>query len=625
MHKLFARQLRRKAGIASEEAFARALREVDTLVAGSEISAETAGFLKALPEVFSEVEKSYVQIDRDLELRRRSLEISSQELLDANSLLRADSASRQRAYDSLLDAANRMLAGSDMPVIARGEADIEALSERMSDLVRERAAAQLKLVRSEERLRIANAVAKMVVIDLDLLTDTLTFSDSPEWLRGPIPVDTGKYPLFKDQIHPDDRARFLANRQEAINTLEPRSQEFRVVRTDGKELWIQSRLRVFAGPDGKGARLVAAMLDISERKLMEDELRVAKEQAEAASSAKSQFLANMSHEIRTPMNGVLGMAELLIGTSLTAKQRHFAETVRRSGEALLHVINDILDFSKIEAGKMELDLVEFDLREIAGDVVQLLAEGAHSKGIELNCRISADVPDMIVGDPTRVRQVLLNLVGNAVKFTDSGEVVVDVGVSGVDTLRFDVRDTGIGITPETQSRLFQAFSQADGSMSRRYGGTGLGLVICKELVALMGGDLDVSSIAGKGTTFTFSIGYAPATAREILMDATQLYGHRVLIVDDNETNRHLINDHATVAFGMVARVAADGARALSMLTESAAAGTPYEFAIIDHRMPGMDGEALAVAVRANPSLAELRQHGARGSVRRRHREAHSSG
>ena len=469
-----------------------------------------------------------------------------------------------------------------------------------------------KLHDNAERLRIAHAAAKLIVLDLDLRTDALQFSDSPEWLRGPIPEDTGKYPFFKDQVHPDDRKRFLAVRQRAIDTLQPASNEFRIVRTDGQMLWVRSFLTVFAGADGKVARLVAAILDISERKKLEEDLRSAKDHAEAASQAKSQFLANMSHEIRTPMNGVLGMAELLLATRLETKQRHFAETVRRSGEALLHVINDILDFSKIEAGKLELDQIDFDLREMLEDIAQLLAEGAASKGLELLCRMAPETPLLINGDPNRIRQVITNLIGNAIKFTSQGEVALSVrvvqGSADASVLRFDVRDTGIGIPPEAQTHVFQPFSQADGSTTRRYGGTGLGLSISRELVTLMGGEIGLESEVGKGSTFWFTVRAGVATQPTMeryqrRRDLLPLAGCRVLVADDNATTRAVLREQIEASFGMQCALAADGVQAVDMMRAAASRGEPFGVALIDLAMPGKDGFAVGEAVRADPSLA----------------------
>jgi PAS domain S-box-containing protein len=509
--------------------------------------------------------------------------------------------------------------------------------------------------RVEEALRQANARLDLAVRgsnigiwendmpDGDFKTGRLHCINIMEQLGYPAPDGPVDYETMVASLHPEDRQRveeavrgYFASRRTDFAV------EFRARHRDGSYRWILSRAVAVRDAAGKAIRFAGMRIDITDLKRIEEELRQAKEAAEAASRAKSEFLANVSHEIRTPMNAILGMTDLALDTRLSDEQRNYLTIVNSSANALLNVINDLLDFAKIEAGKLELDPADFSLRAVLNETLRALAFRAHHKQLELVCHVSPDVPDALVGDAGRLRQVLLNLVGNAVKFTEKGEIVVSVelvsgeSVSGecvsgawskaapatthhspltthqltnsplTTHLRFTVRDTGIGIAREKQERIFQAFEQGDNSATRRYGGTGLGLSIASRLVALMGGSIAVDSEPERGSTFRFTAAFGlPAQGPASWPPLVDLRGLRVLIVDDNATNR-LILEEWLRDWHSDATSVADGLTALNKLWQAVAAGRPYALALLDGRMPGVDGLALAAEISRSPQLADCR-------------------
>lgn len=396
--------------------------------------------------------------------------------------------------------------------------------------------------------------------------------------------------------HPGLRAGFVAQGQ--ARQMGNAKVDLQGQRKDGSRFSVEIGLSQLTPIEGRGVCICASVRDITQRRAAEAEVQRAREIAEDATRAKSDFLANMSHEIRTPMNAIIGMSHLALKTALDTRQRNYIEKVHRSAENLLGIINDILDFSKIEAGKMGLERMPFRLEDVLDDFAGMVAVKVEDKGLELLFSTPPDLPTALVGDPLRLGQVLINLGNNAVKFTEAGEIVVGVEARerhGTEVeLHFWVNDTGIGMTPEHIGRLFQAFSQADTSVTRRYGGTGLGLTISKNLVEMMGGRIWVDSEAGKGSTFHFTarLGVQAQPQPRRMFNADELLGLRALVVDDNASAREILSTMAR-AFGLEVDVARSGPEALALVAASERKGLPHDLVLLDWRMPGMDGVEVA--------------------------------
>jgi PAS domain S-box-containing protein len=612
MHRTLERQLKRLLGIDPASWPEIAVR-LTALGKGEGTGNEfPEPLLRSLPTLLERVDDTYMQNERDLALIRRSLELSSAELTESNQKLRDEAESSARALEALRGAFDILLRDKNgTPNKAQG--GLAYMAEQVAALTEERERMRAALVKSEERFELAMRGANDGLWDYDVVKGTVYYS--PRWkeMIGYGVDEIGQeLKEWSNRVHPLD----LEQAQQAVrHTLEGTGTQFEITfrfrHKKGHYLWILGRALVVRDETGRALRMVGTHADITARKHAEAELIKAKEAAEEANRMKSEFLATMSHEIRTPMNGVLGMNELLLETRLDNTQRHYAQSVMRSGQHLLGIINDILDFSKIESGRIEFEKADFNLGELVEDAVAMFESLAADKGLELAVQLSPPhIPLAVSGDSFRLRQVLANLVSNAIKFTAKGEVIVRVQLHPVleqqVRVSLSVEDTGIGIAPKSLEKIFENFTQADGSTTRQFGGTGLGLAISKRLVELMGGTIGVESTPGQGSKFWIHLDMArsqqPIPSRNNLNDLKDV---RALVVDDNRTNREILYLQLS-GWQMRASCVESAEHALEELKRAASAGDPVRLAILDMHMPHMDGLQLARAIKAIPELAGTR-------------------
>ncbi len=733
------RQLKRSIGIGSEAELTEFLALAGRLAQTADPALK--GLLNGLGELLTRVDTSYQQYERDLELRTRSLEISSAELSDSNEQLRLALVRHENALRSLRMTVRNLIPEDEQGAGTLAEEDITALAKRIALIVLESEHGKRELENQkfaldqhaivsttdttgtilyandrfceisgytrEELIGANHRIVSSAEHPAEFFRNMWdTISQGRVW-RGEICsrarggnlywVDATIVPLLDAFGIPEryiairtditDRKRMEVQLSEQLHLVEELieaipipvylkdtegryirlnrafEQLFRISRETfigrtlhdllpvdearqhaekDAELFASKKMQSFESSvhshdgslhdtlyckavltrrDGSVYALLGIIVDITERKRAEIEVLRAKEAAEAANRAKSDFLANMSHEIRTPMNGVIGMTDLALETALTKEQREYLSIAKSSAESLLTIINDILDFSKIEAGKLHVEHIAFDLHRLIADALKPLALKAYEKGLELLSEVLHDVPRYLSGDPGRIRQVLVNLVGNAIKFTNRGEVALYTELmqeqDGQAIIHFSVRDTGIGIAADKQELIFDSFSQEDSSTTRKYGGTGLGLSICRLLVELMGGRIWLQSEAGKGSTFHFSVKlslseHTPATT----IPRVDLSGRRILVVDDNATNRRILCSMLT-SLELVPQDIASGSEALAAMQ---AASPPFDCILLDAQMPEMDGYELARRLRADyrdlPPMLMLSSGSLRGDAQR---------
>ncbi|CAA7627115.1 response regulator [Magnetospirillum sp. UT-4] len=599
MHRLLLRQLRRALGVESED-------EVERVLAGLQGGDPAAlpTVVAALPDLLKRVGDTYEQHERDLTLRQRSLELSSDELGRANAKLRAEAEAQARAIDSLRRTASEILTSMGQQAIGGEDVGLEALSGLMAALVRDRGTFQRELEQQKFALD-QHAIVSITDQAGNIVYANDKFCEISEYRADELIGHNHR--IVNSGLHPKE---FFEDMWNTISSGRVWHGEICNRKKGGGLYWVAATIVPIRDDQGRCRQYIGIRTDITDRRRIEDLLKEAVSKAEAASRAKSDFLATMSHEIRTPMNGIIGMTSLLLDTELSRDQRHFATTVRTSAEALLSIINDILDFSKMEAGKLEFEETAFEIRPLVEGVVDILGPRLKGRSIDLSYLIPQEARGVFRGDPGRLRQVLLNLAGNAVKFTEKGAVSIIVSLKAVDgdraTLRVKVTDTGVGIPDAARERLFSMFSQADASTARRFGGSGLGLAISKRIVDMLGGTIGFESREGLGSTFWFEVPLIRSSeAPTDDLPENPLLGTRILVVDDNVTNREIFQ-HQLESWGATVELADSAAAGLMAVRGAAMRGLPFEVVLLDHLMPGMSGLDLAAVLRADPNLAALR-------------------
>jgi PAS domain S-box-containing protein len=626
--KLLQRQLRRSWGVDDAEAVQQALSGLCALADRLERMPDAAAhgpdlhrLLRGMAAFLRQVDDSYALLDRDLDLSRRSLALSSAELTAATQKLQSESAqihriasSLRQTLDSLTEGLHLDADGQEPADSASTQSDLESVARRLAQLVQAHEESRQALRTSEQRLALAVQGASLGLWDWNLATDHVYYSNEWAAMLGYTASELEpRSATLVGLLHPDDARSLMTaiGQYFEARRLDTFREEARMRRKDGGFAWVEFTGRVVDyAEDGSPQRATGVSLDISARKAYEQAMADARAAAEAASRAKGDFLANMSHEIRTPMNGILGLTELCLATELDDEQKGYLDMVYSSARSLLTVINDILDFSKIEANRLDIETITFNLPQMLRHAIAPLRHKAESAGLQLLCDQAAAVPEWLLGDPGRLRQVLLNLVGNAVKFTETGQIKLRVtrqrpAVQEQTTeqawLRFSVSDTGIGIPPERLATVFDAFSQADTSITRRYGGTGLGLTISARLVALMGGPLQVRSDPGQGTEFWFDL-KLPVAEALVVQDSPLAQDMPaaldILVAEDHPINQ-VVARKVLEYLGHRVTLVDNGLKAVE-----ACAAHAYDMVFLDIQMPELDGFGAARRIRA----AELDQN-----------------